>query len=167
MKKVYVNEEWCLGCHLCEFYCSAGAGGETMVNAFSGGMPPLPRIRVEEGGSGKVNFAVQCRHCIPDDGTMPDCVRGCITGALQIKYTDDGNRAVVCDETRCVGCYTCILSCPYGCIVPDDNNHVIKKCDLCISRSEGKPACVEGCPNAAIVYEDVPEAACVCEKGVA
>ena len=21
MKRVYVNEDWCLGCHLCEYYC--------------------------------------------------------------------------------------------------------------------------------------------------
>ncbi|MEE1172492.1 MAG: 4Fe-4S ferredoxin, partial [Ruminococcus sp.] len=22
MKKIYVNEEWCLGCHLCEYNCA-------------------------------------------------------------------------------------------------------------------------------------------------
>ena len=28
MKRVYVNEEWCLGCHLCEYNC-AFANSET------------------------------------------------------------------------------------------------------------------------------------------
>ncbi|HAP56835.1 MAG TPA: 4Fe-4S ferredoxin, partial [Sphaerochaeta sp.] len=22
MKRIYVNEMWCLGCHLCEYYCA-------------------------------------------------------------------------------------------------------------------------------------------------
>ena len=50
MKKVYVNEDWCLGCHLCEFYCAAAHSGEpNMVKAFSNGKKPVPRITVEEG----------------------------------------------------------------------------------------------------------------------
>ncbi|MGN0595840.1 MAG: 4Fe-4S dicluster domain-containing protein [Ruminiclostridium sp.] len=143
MKKVYVNEDWCLGCHLCEFYCAAAHSGEpNMIKAFSNGKKPIPRITVEEGSG--VNFAVQCRHC-----DVPLCVKGCITGALSVK---DG--VIVCDESRCVGCYTCVLSCPYGCIVVNENSKVIKKCDLCISTSDGEPACVKGCPNKAIVLEE-------------
>ncbi|MDR0821728.1 MAG: 4Fe-4S dicluster domain-containing protein [Oscillospiraceae bacterium] len=142
MKKVYVNEEWCLGCHLCEYYCAGMNSGERdLVKAFSREKKPLPRIRVEEGTD--VNFAVQCRHC-----AVPYCVKGCITGALSV---NDG--VIVCDQTRCVGCLTCVLSCPYGCIVRDEEAHVITKCDLCLSRN-ATPACVEGCPNKAIVLED-------------
>ena len=112
-----------------------------MVKAFSRTKKPVPRITVEEGGN--VNFAVQCRHC-----SVPLCVKGCITGAL---YVTDG---VVCvDESRCVGCYTCVLSCPYGCIVAGKDEKVIKKCDLCTSRNDN-PACVKGCPNGAIVFEE-------------
>ncbi len=143
MKKVYVNEDWCLGCHLCEYYCAAAnSGAIDMISAFRNGKKPLPRIRVEEGDG--INFAVQCRHC---DGKA--CVKGCITGALSIK---DG--VVVCDENRCVGCFTCVLSCPFGCIVIDEKGHKIKKCDLCLSNGRGEPACVQGCPNRAIVYEE-------------
>ncbi|GHU45511.1 4Fe-4S ferredoxin [Clostridia bacterium] len=157
MKRVYVKEDWCLGCHLCEFYCAAGCAGDGMVSAFEDGVP-VSRITIEEGasGAGNVNFAVQCRHC-----EEPHCVKSCITGALS--KNDSGE--VVCDEERCVGCYTCVLSCPYGCIVTDDrtdpvtgvvSGHRIRKCDLCISRSAGAsgPACVSGCPNGAIVFEE-------------
>ena len=34
MKRVYVNEEWCLGCHLCEYNCAfANSGLKDMVLA--------------------------------------------------------------------------------------------------------------------------------------
>lgn len=144
MKKVYVNEDWCLACHLCEYYCAAAnSGASDMVKAFkSEGKKPVPRIKVEEGNG--VNFAVQCRHC---DGKA--CVKGCITGALSIK---DG--VVSVDESKCVGCYTCVLSCPFGCIVIDEEGHRIQKCDLCVKNNNGEPACVKGCPNRAIVFEE-------------
>lgn len=142
MKKVYVNEDWCLACHLCEFNCSFANSGETsMVKAFNQKKKTTPRIVIEEGEN--VNFAVQCRHC--ED---PVCVKGCIAGALSIK-----NGVISVDDTKCVGCYTCVLSCPYGCIVIDDEK-IIKKCDLCTKNHDGQPACVAGCPNGAIVFEE-------------
>lgn len=143
MKKVYVNEDWCLGCHLCEFYCAAANSGKDLIKAFKySDKKPVPRIKVEEGS--EVNFAVQCRHC---EGKP--CVKGCIAGALSIV---DG--VVVCDENKCVGCYTCVLSCPFGCIVIDEDGHRIQKCDLCTKNHNGEPACVQGCPNKAIVFEE-------------
>ena len=105
-------------------------------------VPPIPRIKVEEGSG--INFAVQCRHC-----ETPLCVKSCITGALSQK---DG--VISCDESRCVGCYTCVLACPYGCIVTSEDSKVIQKCDLCMKNNNGEPACVKGCPNKAIVLEE-------------
>ncbi|OJF77480.1 MAG: 4Fe-4S ferredoxin [Treponema sp. CETP13] len=149
MKRVYVKEEWCLGCHLCEYYCAfANSGEDDMVNALQG-KEINPRIQVEDnGGSGpdgtKINFAVSCRHC-----EEPYCVKSCIAGALSIT---DG--IVKCDTDKCVGCYTCVLACPYGCIMPASSGHVIQKCELCTNNSHGEPYCVQECPNHAIVYED-------------
>lgn len=141
MKRVYVNEEWCLGCHLCEYQCAFANSGETdMVKALKG-VKINPRIQVEEGDG--VNFAVQCRHC-----EEPLCVKGCISGALSVK---DG--VIHLDQNKCVGCYTCVLLCPYGAIMPSDDV-VVQKCELCLNNSCGAPACVQGCPNAAIVYEE-------------
>ncbi len=142
MKRIYVNEKWCLGCHLCEYYCAfANSGKDDMAKALKG-VKISPRIRVEEGEG--INFAVSCRHC-----EEPLCVKGCITGALSIK---DG--VIHCDRNKCVGCYTCILSCPYGCIMPGADGHAVQKCELCMNNSCGEPACVKGCPNKAIVYEE-------------
>lgn len=140
MKRVYVNEEWCLGCHLCEYYCAYANSGEKDMFKALNDKKINPRIQVEEGDG--ICFAVSCRHC-----EEPLCVKGCITGALSIK---DG---VICiDKNRCVSCYTCILSCPYGCIMPSDEG-VVQKCELCL-KNDCEPACVGGCPNRAIVYEE-------------
>ena len=141
MKRVYVNEEWCLGCHLCEYNCAfANSGMDDMVKALRG-KPIFPRVRVE--GTGKITYAVSCRHC--ED---PICVRSCISGALS---KVDG--VVTIDHNKCVGCLTCVLVCPYGCVSVDGGGAVVK-CELCLKNSCGAPACAEGCPNRAIVYEE-------------
>ncbi len=145
MKRVYVNEDWCLGCHLCEYNCAfANSGVSDMAKALKN-KPIYPRIRVEEDG--KISYAVSCRHC--ED---PICVRSCISGALSVK---DG--AVCIDRERCVGCLTCVLVCPYG-AVSQNGDGVVQKCELCLQNSFGAPACVQGCPNRAIVYEERGEA---------
>ena len=143
MKRVYVNEEWCLGCHLCEYNCAFANSGETdMVKALKG-KPIYPRIRVEDSGKDDIHFAVSCRHCAD-----PICVKSCISGALSIQ---DGVISV--DQSKCVGCLTCVLVCPYGALAPNEGG-VMQKCELCLQNSCGEPACVKGCHNRAIVYEE-------------
>lgn len=141
MKRIYVNEKWCLGCHLCEYYCAfANSGSDDMVKALKD-ITIHPRIKIEERQG--ISFAVSCRHC-----EEPLCVKSCITGALTIH---DG--VITTDSDKCVGCYTCILSCPYGAVMPSGSG-AIQKCELCVKNSFGTPACVQGCPNKAIVYEE-------------
>lgn len=142
MKRVYVNEEWCLGCHLCEYNCAFANSGMTDMAKALRGRDIYPRIRVEDGGA--IHFAVSCRHC-----TDPICVRSCIAGAISRK---DGG-AVTIDKNKCVGCFTCILVCPYGSVSADENG-AAQKCELCLENACGSPACVRGCPNRAIVYEE-------------
>jgi carbon-monoxide dehydrogenase iron sulfur subunit len=153
MKRVYVNEKWCLGCHLCEYYCAAAnvslsfsATDTAALTKALKGRKIYPRIQVE--GDNDVSFAVSCRHC-----ETPYCLKSCITGALHL---EDG--IITCNTEKCVGCHTCILSCPYGCIMSAETHGVIQKCELCTGNArenkEKTPACVEGCPNQAIVFED-------------
>ncbi len=101
----------------------------------------FPRIHVES--SGKITYAVSCRHC--ED---PICIKSCIAGAISRE-----NDVIRIDKNKCVGCYTCMLVCPYGALAPDENG-VMQKCELCVQNACGEPACVQGCPNHAIVYEE-------------
>lgn len=141
MKRVYVNEEWCLGCRLCEYNCAfANSGMTDMVKALKG-KPIFPRVRVD--GDRDIHFAVSCRHC-----RDPLCVKSCICGAL---YRKDGRVRV--DRDRCVGCLTCVLVCPYGTLTLSERG-TVQKCELCLENACGEPACVLGCPNRAIVYEE-------------
>jgi len=141
MKRVYVNEKWCLGCHLCEYYCAFAATNEKDMARALKDVRIRPRIRIEE--MGEISFAVSCRHC-----NTPLCIKGCITGALTRK---DG--VVTIDRDRCISCYTCILCCPYGAVSPSEEG-AVQKCELCIKTHSGTPQCVKGCPNGAIVFEE-------------
>ena len=141
MRRVYVNEKWCLGCRLCEYNCAfANSGMNDMVKALKD-VEINPRIKVEKANG--ISFAVQCRHC-----KDPLCVKVCIAGALHV---EDG--VIKIDQSKCVGCHSCVMACPYGAIMPSGSG-VMQKCELCLQNSSGKPACVEGCPNKAIVYEE-------------
>lgn len=142
MKRIYVNEEWCLGCHLCEYYCAyANSGEKNMVYALKN-KPLRARIKVE--GEDRITFAVSCRHCV-----NPACISACISGALS--KGEDGVVAV--DKSKCVGCGSCVMVCPYGAIEVSEE-HVATKCELCTTNSFGKPLCAANCPNNAIVYEE-------------
>ena len=141
MKRVYVNEQWCLGCHLCEYYCAfANSGKSDMVKALKD-HKIAPRIKIEERDN--ISFAVSCRHC-----EEPLCVKGCISGALTIQ-----GGAVHIDSGKCVGCCTWILSCPYGALSHSEQG-AVQKCELCQKNRSGEQLCVQGCPNKAIVYEE-------------
>ena len=141
MKRVYVNEQWCLGCHLCEYNCAfANSGCGNMVKALKD-KPIFPRVHIEEGQG--INYAVSCRHC-----RDPLCVKSCIAGAISM---EEG--VVKINKEKCVGCLTCVLVCPYGAVAAGAEG-TASKCELCLKNSCGEPACVKGCPNNAIVYEE-------------
>lgn len=141
MKRIFVNEKWCLGCHLCEYYCAFANTNEKDMALALKDIKINPKIKLEEGN--RICFAVSCRHC-----TDPMCVKGCITGAISI---NDG--VITIQQDKCVGCYTCILCCPYGAVSPSENG-AAQKCELCMNNTDGQPQCVKGCPNGAIVFEE-------------
>jgi carbon-monoxide dehydrogenase iron sulfur subunit len=144
MRKVFVNEEVCIGCGLCEVYCRLQhSGTKDLVKAYKKESPrALPRVRVEE--KGEISFSVRCQQC--DD--IP-CVRACLTGAL----SRDEEGIVRVDEEKCIGCWTCILVCPFGAIKQDIIHKKTVRCDLC--PGEDIPVCVVNCPNEALAFVEV------------
>ncbi len=147
MKRIYVNEQVCIGCGLCLVYCQVEhSPSKDVIKAFKqGSTPPLAYVAVE--CRGPVSFAVQCRHC--EDAP---CVYACLTGALQ-KDPDSG--LVTVDTSRCIGCWTCMLFCPYGAVRQAPDRKTIAKCDYCGDREI--PACVANCPNEALVYAEADD----------
>jgi anaerobic carbon-monoxide dehydrogenase iron sulfur subunit len=145
LKRIQAREEVCIGCRLCEIHCAVQhSRSKNIIKAFKRErVRPMARLHVEE--SGPLSFALQCRHC-----DEPLCVYACLTGAM---HKDPVTGAVVHDEERCIGCWTCLLFCPNGAISKDTaNGKVVAKCDLCGGLDE--PACVANCPNAALTYEE-------------
>lgn len=147
MKKVYPKEDVCIGCRLCEIHCLVQhSKSKDIIKAFKKEFPrALKRIRVEE--KRPISFAVQCRHC-----SDAPCVSACLTGAM----SKDERGAVLHNPDKCIGCWTCIMVCPFGAIQPDKRGkRIVAKCDLC--PGEEVPACVVHCPNRALVYEERQE----------
>lgn len=147
MKRVYLKEEVCMACGLCQVHCLVEhSKTRDILKAFKREVPhPLSRIRIERNG--EVSFSLQCRHC-----DEPWCVYSCLTGAM---HKDEINGTVTVDPRKCMGCWTCIVACPYGAIVRDRKQKVAAKCDLCPSRDI--PACVANCPNEALVFVEDDE----------
>jgi len=145
MKRIYVNEEYCIGCRLCEVHClTQHSRSKKIIKAFKEEAPEaMPHVMVEE--EGPLSFAMPCRHCVE-----PLCVEACLTGAM---HRDLPTGAILCDEDKCVGCWTCVMVCPFGVIRRKLIGHkAASKCDLCYG--EATPACVAHCPNEALVYEE-------------
>lgn len=141
-KRIVVREEFCIGCRLCEVYCvTQHSKSKDIIKAYKfEENRPESGIYFEE--SWPISFAMQCRHC--DEAV---CLYACPTGAL---YRDRKTDRVLFNSEKCIGCWMCIMVCPYGVIKPDfKNKKVASKCDMCIESEF--PACVEHCPNEAIV----------------
>lgn len=145
MRQVYIKEQVCIGCHLCEVYCRLKhARSSDLVKAYKKESPrPLSRLRVDECGI--VSLSVRCQHC--DEAP---CIHACLTGALS---RDPLTSLVMVDEERCIGCGTCSLVCPLGVPKLDTERKKMVKCDLC--QDEEIPVCVANCPNEALAYAEI------------
>ena len=148
MRAVFVREDVCIGCGLCQVYCQAEHSlSKDIIKAFKRETPrPLPRIHVErwEGDW----LTVQCRHC-----AEPWCVYSCLTGAMS---KDPESGIVTVDPEKCIGCWTCLIACPYGVLTRDISQSVVIKCDLCPGQTI--PVCVANCPNEALMLSADEEA---------
>lgn len=146
MKEVFVRQDRCVGCHTCEIACAVEhSESKSLFGAVSERPTPKRRLFVEWVTEDR-RFPVVCRHC--DDAP---CMHACISGA--ISRTPEG--VTLTDEDRCIGCWTCVMVCPYGVVGRHLEKQRAYHCDRCPDRDE--PACVSACPTRALVYRTVEE----------
>ncbi len=144
MKRIFVRADLCTACKTCELACAVEHSQAKSMFASPLESPrPMNRVFVEASNGSKI--PIFCRHC--DDAP---CVAACISGAM---FRDPTSDAVMCDWSRCIGCWTCVMVCPYGVIGRQLELGKAVKCDLCPGRET--PACVASCPTKALLYEEV------------
>lgn len=145
LKRIMSKKEVCIGCGLCQVYCTVEhSKSKDPIKAYRREQPqPLSRVRVETNRP--LSVSIRCQQC-----KDTPCVIACLSGAMTL---DKETELVIHDTEKCVGCWTCIMVCPYGAIKPDPSNKIIAKCDLCPNLEV--PVCVANCPNEALVYEEV------------
>ncbi|MFC1592605.1 4Fe-4S dicluster domain-containing protein [Candidatus Omnitrophota bacterium] len=140
MKKLYYDIKKCLGCKSCEIVCAV-AHSETkdLFKILREKLLSLPRKKVYKAGD--KNVPVSCRHC-----QERPCVDACMAAAL---IYDKQTGMVLHDEARCVGCWMCVMVCPYGAIRPNLKSKIPVRCDKC--KDQDEPACLKACPTGAIL----------------
>jgi len=138
------NQERCLACRACELACSVThSGSQRLETAIAEALPPKRRVTIAAGKDGV--DALRCEQC-----AEPLCAFSCKSGAL---HRDPISGWIALEESRCVGCFMCMMVCPHG-IRPDPATDHVVRCDVCLGRET--PACVAACPTGALSTELPP-----------
>ncbi|MGP3593778.1 4Fe-4S dicluster domain-containing protein [Vagococcus sp. WN89Y] len=132
----------CIGCRTCEVACVVSHQDNQDCASVT---PAVFSARIRVVKTGTFSTAVTCHHC--EDAP---CAAVCPVGAISRK---DG--AVCVEQSRCIGCKSCMLACPFGAMQVTRVAERVQavKCDLCQHRDAG-PACVQACPTQALSCVD-------------
>ena len=145
-KEIFVKPDRCVGCLSCMTACAVEhSRSKTLFGAVGEFPPPKSRVYVEWMAPDK-KIPIVCRQC--EDAP---CMYACISGAISRNETG----VVVTDADKCIGCWTCVMVCPYGVIGRHLEAGKAYRCDRCPDRD--LPACVSACPTGALVFDTVPD----------
>lgn len=142
MKEIRFIPDRCVRCGACRSACVAEHRKNHGVYDTFSSLPMAPkrmRNREPAGPAEGLPHPVRCAHC--DEAA---CMEACIGGAIA------RSDRVATMWKRCVGCFMCVMNCPYGAVVPILDKAV--RCDECLFTE--KPACVRACPQNAIIFGD-------------
>jgi Fe-S-cluster-containing dehydrogenase component/formate-dependent nitrite reductase membrane component NrfD len=139
-----IDNRKCIGCHACTTACKSEH--DVPVGVFRTFVK-----QVEKGdfpNTRRVFSVMRCNHC-----TDAPCVEICPVEALYTR--PDG--IVDFDKNRCIGCKSCMQACPYDALYIDPDTHTAAKCNYCAHRVDIglEPACVNICPEHAIISGDM------------
>jgi carbon-monoxide dehydrogenase iron sulfur subunit len=159
MERIFCDLRKCLACNACELACAVEhSSSKDLFQAVLQEESPARRREVQPAIRGNISLA--CYHCDP-----APCVDACITGAMHKE-----GEATLVDQEKCVGCWMCVMACPFGVITPSKLK-VALKCDLCPDREgregRGRYACVEACPTEALFVGEFEEFEDLLKKEVA
>ncbi|NOZ06017.1 MAG: 4Fe-4S dicluster domain-containing protein [Chloroflexi bacterium] len=150
VKEIVTVVERCVACKACEIACAVEhSATKSLIGALFETPRSEQRVRVMPAGG--YSYAVRCMHC--EDAP---CIIACPTGAMQRYSLTD---SVFVDESRCIGCWMCTVSCPFGAVTANRSYQTALKCDRCPDRVTAgqEPACVEACPTQALLFTSVEE----------
>lgn len=146
----------CIRC----FSCMVGCGAENRVRLQRDKKRPVDKTVTEElphllyltpsvtekgtyPNARRITAFRHCRHC-----ETPQCKQDCPASAI----TTRPGGSVVIQEEKCIGCQTCVETCPFK--APTFSKELEKsyKCIQCYDRTENdmKQACVNSCPTGAL-----------------
>ncbi len=145
-RDIIIEADKCLGCGACELACAIyHSRSQNLFTAISEAPLPLSRIMVDS--IGEEAFPTVCHHC-----ENPPCVDACMASAM---HREEGGSRVLVDEEKCVGCWMCVMVCPFAAVVNDKQRNKSVKCDKCLE--EETPWCVSWCPTNAIHCGDTED----------
>jgi len=153
MKVLIANPNKCVGCRICEQWCS--------MRHFKVGNPDKSRITVIRSHEKYMDYPMACRQC-----EEKHCIIACPTKVKALSVNEETG-AIKVDEEKCIACKLCIKACPYDAIKVHPTEKHVLICDLC----DGDPQCVKYCPEGALLYveqeeaQGILEAAAASEKG--
>ena len=143
--KIFCDIRKCVACKTCELACAVEHSVSKDLRESLKELS-LPRKRRRISASCDKTLSVGCQHC-----AEAPCVAACMSGAM----SKDSSGATLHAKEKCVGCWMCIMVCPFGAIERRIEERIAVKCDLCPDREDF--ACVAACPTGALFAGTVDE----------